>query len=338
MVDFFLERKPDSEVALRESMDEAWENFNPSSSPIQDDDFATGDGFTTRFAYPIHTEEARKAVEEGIAMLRECAPFVVVFNPEFSGININIDTADCNEELCFEVLERSPLGTSGIEQVTVAESNSEVKKYLLAEGDKASVTVLNRDNSECLSVEAIPRLFLGFPLVGTKSFSFPAVINSFKFSATPDREGVWLAKDGDKATIENRKIIEEACVLLVNLVKYAASSGWHHIYQWVKVSSIENPNWLDANWLRTCIEGNLIEEIRKSSVILNTDNSPIDPEQVKLPFAGSQTSVETLWDLFEGIKGQREFCLSGKKQWDGVTLSRVGQIYIKMNRWFCLAK
>ena len=305
--DFCLERKPDSEGALRESMDEAWNNFNPSSSPIHNDDFATDDGFTTRFAYPIRTEEAQTAVKEGISMLKECAPFVVVFNPEFSGININIDTTDYSDELCFKVLERSPLDASGIEQITVAESNSEVRKYLLAKGDEVSVTVLNSDDSECLSVEAIPRLFLGFPLVGTKSFSFPAVINSFKFSATPDREGVWLAKDGDEATIENRNIIEEACVLLIDLVKYAVSSGWHHIHQWVKVSPIENPNWLDANWLRTCIGENLIEEIRKTPIILNTDDSPINPEQVKLPFAGSQTSIETLWDLFEDIKGQCEF-------------------------------
>ncbi len=303
---FCLERKPDSEVALRESMDEAWENFNPSSSPIQDDDFATGDGFTTRFAYPIHTEEARKAVEEGIAMLRECAPFVVVFNPEFSGININIDNTDCSEELCFKVLKRSPLETSGIEQITVAESNSEVKKYLLAEGDNASVAVLNSDDSECLPIEAIPRLFLGFPLVGTRSFSFPAVINSFGFSATPDREGVWLAKDGDAATIENRNIIEEACKLLGDLVKYAALKKWKHVHQWVNVPPIENQSWLDANWLRDCIRDNLIEKMRQTLMVLNTDGNPIDPEQVKLPFAGSQTSIEDLWDLFKDIKGQRE--------------------------------
>ena len=304
--DFCLERKPDSEVALRESMDEAWNNFNPSSSPIHNADFTTDDGFTTRFAYPIRTEGAQKAVEEGIAMLRECAPFVVVFNSEFSGININIDATDCSEELCFKVLERDPLEASGIEQITVAESNSEVKKYLLAEGDKASVTVLNSGSSECLPVEAIPRLFLGFPLVGTKSFSFPAVINSFGFSVTPDREGVWLAKDGDEATLENRNIIEEACVLLVDLIKYAASSGWHHIHQWVKVSPIENPNWLDANWLRDCIRDNLIEKMRQTLMVLNTDGNPIDPEQVKLPFAGSQTSIEDLWDLFKDIKGQPE--------------------------------
>ena len=304
--DFCLERKPDSEVALRESMDEAWNNFNPSSSPIYDDDFTTDDGFTTRFTYPIRTEEARKAVEEGIAMLRECAPFVVVFNPEFSGININIDTTDCSEELCFKVLERNPLEASGIEQITVAESNSELRKYLLAKGDKVSVTVLNNDNLECLPVEELPRLFLGFPLVGTKSFSFPAVINSFGFSATPNREGVWLAKDGDEATLENRSIIEEACELLVDLVGYAASKKWKHVHQWVKIPPIENPNWLDANWLRDCIRDDLIEKIRETDVVLNADNNAIAPKVSHLPILEDGKGVEVLWDLLKNLQGADE--------------------------------
>lgn len=305
--DFCLERKPDDEEALRRSMDEAWDNFNPSSSPIYGDDFTTDDNFTTRFAYPIHTEDAQKAVEEGIAMLKQCAPFVVVFNPEFSGININIDTTDCSEKLCFKVLERRALDAPGIEQITVTEDNSGIRKYLVAQGDKASVTVLTNDSSDCLSIGTTPRLFLGFPLVGTKSFSFPAVINSFKFSATPDREGVWLATDNDKASIENQKVIQEACALLVRLAEFAVSSGWHHIHQWVKVPPIENQKWLDTSWLKTCVKENLIEEIRKKPIVLNADDHPIDPKEVRLLLLESEASIQTFWDLCDGIKGQRKF-------------------------------
>ena len=239
-------------------------------------------------------------------MLKECTPFVVVFNPEFAGININIDTEGCSEKLCFKVIERSPLDESGIEQITVAESNSEVRRYLLAQSDKASVTVLNSDNSECLSVETIPRLFLGFPLVGTKSFSFPAVINSFKFSATSDREGVWLAKDGDEATIENRKIIKEACALLVDLVKYAVSKKWEHVHQWVKVPPIEDQKWFDTNWLRNCIRDNLVEKIRQTPVVLNVDNNAIAPKAARLPLLENGGEVEMLWDLLENVQGFHE--------------------------------
>ncbi|RKU29213.1 hypothetical protein C6495_14430, partial [Candidatus Poribacteria bacterium] len=91
---FCLERKPDSVEALRESMDRAWENFKVFPSlqvPIPD-------CFTTRFVYPIE-DDAVDAVEKGIAMLKQCAPFVVVFNQEFS----RIDIENRGETMCFEV-------------------------------------------------------------------------------------------------------------------------------------------------------------------------------------------------------------------------------------------
>ena len=84
--DFRLARKPDSVGALRESMDEAWENFNPTPYPK----VPMSDPFTTRFVYPIVDDDAAEAVEKGIETLKQCAPFVVVFNQEFSGIDIKI--------------------------------------------------------------------------------------------------------------------------------------------------------------------------------------------------------------------------------------------------------
>ena len=52
------------------------------------------------------------------------------------------------------------------------------RKYLLAEGERVSVTVAvepTDDGLVCLPLGDIPRLFLGFPLVGTETFSFPSV-------------------------------------------------------------------------------------------------------------------------------------------------------------------
>ena len=65
---------------------------------------------------------------------------------------------------------------------------------------ETSVTVPleSKDGSlVCQSVEKIPRLFLGFPLVGTEVFSFPAVINSFKFTQR---------KTGTACILEKRRL------------------------------------------------------------------------------------------------------------------------------------
>ena len=99
---------------------------------------------------------------------------------------------------------------------------------LLTSGtQETSVVVPLKSDSngmECLSIDKIPRLFLGFPLVGTEAFSFPAVINSFNFTASENRDGVPLGQSDNEANLTNQSVIEEAYALLVKMLKFAGST------------------------------------------------------------------------------------------------------------------
>ena len=298
--DFRLARKPDSVVALRESMNEAWENFNPSTHP----QVPMPSPFTTRFVYPIIDDDAADAVAKGIETLKQCAPFVVVFNQEFSGIDIEIP----DETTRFKVFERKDSKTPGIQQITVVESRngSHAKmQYLLAQGNKVSVAIPLKSSGDrlvCQPVEKTPRLFLGFPLVGTEDFSFPAVINSLSFTPTENRDGVYLAQSDNEANRNNQAIIEEACELLVDLLRFTASSTWHNSHLLAEVPAIQNKVWLNTEWLRTCIRENLIEKIRESPAVINENGNAIAPKDAWLPLTEddedvNDTNVEALWDL-----------------------------------------
>ena len=302
--DFLLERKPDSVGALRESMDEAWENFNPSSSA----QMSIPDFFTTRFRYPIVGHDAADTVTKGIETLKQCAPFVVVFNPEFSRIDIKIPC----ETMCFEVVERRCLDVPGIQQITVVESTNEnctEMKYILAQGEIALVTVpLKSDGDDwvCQPIGKTPRLFLGFPLVGTESFSFPAIINSFKFAPTENRDGVYLGQSTNDANIVNQAVIEESCGLLARLLQFAASKGWNQTHWWAEVPAIQDKDWLRTEWLRERITQKLIEEIRKTPAVLTEAGNAIPPNKAMLPVAESAEGATDLWDLLESWQGYRE--------------------------------
>ena len=171
---FRLTREISSAKALSDSMDQAWNDFNFSTT-------AVADTFTTRFRYPIEGD-AVDVVEQGIETLTRCAPFVVVFNRQF--LRIDIEFPDSTTS--FEVVERTPLHREGLHMVTVGVSDNGIQreqKYLLAEGVHVSVTVpmeQTDDGSACGPLGDTPRLFLGFPLIGTETFSFPAVMNSFR--------------------------------------------------------------------------------------------------------------------------------------------------------------
>ena len=302
--DFQLARKPDTVGALRESMDEAWENFKPSpyvQTPMPEP-------FTTQFVYPIINNDAANAVEKGIDTLKQCAPFVVVFNQEFSGIDIKIS----DETTRFEVIERRDSDASGIQQITVVESTNEnhlEMQYLLAQGDEALVAIPLKsieDSLACQPVEKAPRLFLGFPLVGTEDFSFPAVINSLSFTPTENRDGIYLAQSDNEANRNNQAIIEEACKLLIDLLRFTASSTWHNAHLLAEVPTVQNKGWLNTEWLRTRIKENLIEKIRETPVVLTENNKTVIPKMASLPLAESAPGVETLWKLMNDWQEYRE--------------------------------
>ena len=300
--EFLLKREVDSVNDLSLSMEQAWNDFKSSLSEIPVDD-----DLTTKFRYSLDGD-AFEAVEEGIATLKQCAPYVVVFNQEFS----SIDVKSPDESISFTVINRESLEQDGLQQVTVEESkdgNRRERKYILAQGEKASVTAPLEyvgDDVECLSVGRTPRLFLGFPLVGTENFSFPAVINSLNFTPTANRDGAYLAQSDDEANIENQSVIEEACKLLIRLLRFAAESGWRNNHVLANVPTIHERDWLKSDWLRECLKEQLIGKIRQNPVVLNEDGEGIPSDDLELPLANTDEGVKALWDLLDGWQGSRE--------------------------------
>ncbi len=292
--DFHLVREPESVDALQKSMREAWKNFQDSFSHT----VSITEGYTTRFTYPINRESAKKAVEAGIKTLKQYSPFVVISNPQFASVNIK----NQDEELCFKAVKTQSNEEFGVHYFNVTDGKSEKRNYLLVEDDnpshreKTSIIVplnLNENSAECLYLEEIPRLFLGFPLVGTENFSFPAVINCLAFRTTEARDGVLLK------LANNQKIIEIAYSLLVNLLQFAGTKGWSHIYQWARVIPIPDRNWIDSIWLKTCIKENFIAKIINTPVVLNAENNPLVPNSSIFPIAECDMHIEHLWELLD---------------------------------------
>lgn len=304
---FCLARKPESVKALQGSMDQAWEAFKRSEKKSRPESLP--DAFTTQFVYPVRDQEAEQAVKAGIETLKQCAPYVVISNPQFSRINIDF----LGEKVCFEA-KRPESDPSSVQQITVTENtngNLKDKQYLLATGDmETSVTVPleSRDGGiVCQSVEEIPRLFLGFPLVGTEAFSFPAVINSFNFTPTESRNGVYLGKNDDPENNTNQAVIEEACTLLARLLQHAASAAWHHTHRWVEISAIQGNDWLNAEWLKEeCMIKKFMPAINETPIVLNETGDAILWKEAILPIAESDEGVEALWDLLKVWKGYPE--------------------------------
>ena len=302
--DFPLVREPESADVLYKSMVKAGANFNKFLTSTRPESIPAP--FTTRFVYPIRGKDAEAAVAAGIDTLKQCAPYVVVFNKEFSSISIK--TPD--ETHCFEIPERPALDASGIpQQITVTENkneNSHEREYLLATGTESTSVVVplksDDDSSECLPIEKTPRLFLGFPLVGTEGFSFPAVINSFNFTVLENRDGVPLGQSNNQTNFTNQAVIEEASALLIKMLRFAGSKNWHHVHLLANLPSIQTQNGLNTDWLKESIHLKFIEDIRQTPAVLTRASRPIEPNQSLLPVAETDEGIKSHWDLLNDWK------------------------------------
>ena len=306
-------RDDDSPTALRESLDKAEKAFNRSFSSHKPSKL--GD-FTTFFGLPISEEDAKSSVKTGIEMLKQYAPYVLIFNEKFHSITIE----DHEGTRCFKVVNSSELEMNVPQQITVTERNNEnerERKYLFAKNEEKTSVIVplesNDDEFVCVGVEQTPKIFKGFPLVGTGSYSFPAIINSSNFNVKSTRDSLPL-QEGEENK-RNREIIEEACVLLVALVEHAASNKWHHVPQWVKVPPIKNQGDSGMEWFREHMKEKFVEKIRETDVVLNADDNVIAPNAARLPLLNLENGerdlengegVEVLWDLLENVQGFRE--------------------------------
>ena len=297
---FRMRREISSVSDLSQSMRDAERKFEDSLSRK-----STNGDLTTKFQYPL-SNDVLEVVDAGIGSLKKCAPFVLVFNRNFS--SINIQTPDGSTS--FTVTERTPLENVNLEQIAVLETeneNQEIREYLLAYDDETSIAIpvkCDETGQRCLPTHDTPRLFLGFPLIGTENFSFPAVINSFRFTPTENRDGVYLGQDDDQTNADNQAIIETAGELLIELLEFTASSSWENIYLLVEFPSIQPQNWINQDWLRSYLKESLIPEIRKTPAILS-ESGAIAAEESIIPFTKEAESIKPFWDLLDNITNFR---------------------------------
>ena len=296
---FQLTRELSSVDALKTSMDSAWDDFKASTESKLD---STGEAVATQFRYLVD-KEAEDVVEKGLSALKVSAPFLIVFNRQFDRIYIQ----DHGAFTQFKVTKREVL-QEGLQEITVEQNENGEQSYgtyIIADGDKASIAIpikVTDDGWECLELSDIPRLFLGFPLIRTETFSFPAVINSFDFTPEENRDGValWLNED-DLANQKNQAVIEEACRLHLKLIQFISSKGSSRIYTLANVPSIHDRDWLNEDRLRECLSEQFVKPMRQLPITF-CEYGFVAPIESHIPRPATVENHENLWDLLNDVK------------------------------------
>ncbi len=276
---FRLDRSGESVDELKHRMDASFEAFKSSLAPARD---AGDPGVATKFRYPID-KRASRAVDQGERALELAGPYVTAFNHQFKRIEFLTQESG----IVLELRKRRDLAEVGIggrvdRLVPIREVEVEVsarasapltrRSHVVAELDGVAVAIpFERRGQEMVLVAptCVPKLLLGFPLIGTEDFSFPVVVHSLRFSPTEERDGVYLGQNDDQVNQENQAVIEQACGLLLSIAGFAAESGWSRIHVLAEVPRVREKPWLNKAWLRGRLASNLVDQIRATPLVLN---------------------------------------------------------------------
>jgi len=310
---FRLDRSGESVADLQSRMDASFEAFKTSLVPATD---GVDPRSATRFRYPID-KRALKAVDQGERALELAGPYVTAFNQQLKRIEFLTQESG----IVLELRERPGLADVGIGDrlVHIREVEVEVsarasappmrRSHVVAELDGVAVAIPFERRGEEIDLAAptgVPKLLLGFPLIGTEDFSLPVVVHSLRFSPTEERDGVYLGQNDDQVNQENQAVIEQACGLLLSIAGFAAESGWSCIHVLAEVPRVREKPWLNKAWLRGCLRSNLVDRIRATPLVLNESGAPVAPNTSTLPTADSPEAVDRLWSLARALTNLRE--------------------------------
>lgn len=251
-----------------------------SCDMLDDGDECTVDEtkMNTKFVYELDEIGIRTAIS-GLKNLLVSVPYVFAFVQELNSITIKTDKFQ-------RVISRGKNATAGIESSSVvhihyttlkdANTIQEDRYVFVLSGDLVSIAteIIIKDNNKFLlkPKDELPRIFCDFPLLGTKKFSFPIVVNSPLFNPTEPRDGIPLVQSeregGDSD--ENKRRILEAVSLYNTLLDYFSEKGYKGIYNVVGIPEQAEEYWLDINWVEQTLIAPIKEYIKTTPFIYNS--------------------------------------------------------------------
>lgn len=302
---FPLDREGSSISQLVPKIENAWKEFHNSTTRIQDN--YERNSYNTSFKYHFSTPEQKKIARAGTEEFMRLIPFVLTFIPNIDKVEI-IDNVE-NETLSFS----NPESNNDESIFTIEKDcNGTISQIYILNTSNEKVTIaveVEKQDDEFIikSHKNVPKLFCDFPLIGTESFHFPVIVNSFYFNPQIERDGIWLKGSEDPEVKENQSLIEEALELYKTLMDKVSSQNFNNLFNMANSKMPEtNEKYFDEYWYSENIQDPLRKFLLQKPIIELESNSTAKklPKDVWFPSRSYSKEVQKkLWkytyDLYD---------------------------------------
>jgi hypothetical protein len=266
-----LDRDGKTTTQLIPKIEKAWAEFHSSAKPITKIDPTA---YNTCFKYHLGTKKQKDIAKIGVEEFLQLIPFVLAFNPKIHLIEIIQNGG--RSKTSFQVLENLIDDIPVLIQKT-ADTKKEIIEIFTLQNDKVQIAVelVKKGNDYLIKdCSSFPKIFCDFPLIGSESFHFPVLINSFHFNPLTERDGIWLKGDEDPEVRQNKELIESGFELYKKLIEEASERKYKSLYNLVDTSTpSSDPDYFDKNWYKEIIQLPMREFLWESSIVEPADNS-----------------------------------------------------------------
>lgn len=294
---FPLDREGSTISQLVPKIEEAWRGFHNSIEEIQND-YDPND-YNTSFKYHLQTEHQKKIAKVGTEEFMKLIPFVLAFIPNIAKVEI-LDNVQ-NEILSFSRTEHD-----NEENIFTIQKNcnGEISQIYILNASNSKVTIAAEieklgNGYQIRNHKNIPKLFCDFPLIGTESFYFPVIVNSFYFNPQIERDGIWLKGTDDSEVDENQSLLEDALELYKSLMNKVSSEDFYNLFN-MATSKLPDTNekFFDEYWYTESIQ-NPLRAFLLTKPIIELEDGSVEkkiPKEVWFPSRSYSKEVrEKLW-------------------------------------------
>jgi hypothetical protein len=253
----------------------------------------------TEFEYPTD-DSTRVIVQRALSDLSRIAIPVIAFNRKIRSVEL------CgNLEGRYELFATEELSPNCV-LLKVGDPQYPDNAHCLAvanDGDLAIAVPLDFTDGH-LSVSspnAIPRLFVAFPLFGTESFPFPFVMNSPHAIPTEERNGLFLGAEDREANLTNKSLAEKSWRLYWSILKAATSRHWKNLDRLGRIGQSPTFEWLDAQWLASVLRSNITQLLAHSAIVETSSHGLVSPSDAVFPVAIPEEWLAELHSLTDQL-------------------------------------
>ncbi|WP_066423997.1 sacsin N-terminal ATP-binding-like domain-containing protein [Anabaena sp. 4-3] len=268
-----------------------------SSPKTIEQDFSA---FNTIFQYDLD-EEGKSIAEIGLDDLENSLPYTLIFVDKIESVKIVRNNHEIyykkqqsyhfNNEI--KIVEFDKHINGSIEKLNFAVLSNNLTSIAI------QITIQNNQIFINRFAHITPKIFLGFPLIGTEDFNFPVVINNPFFEPTEPRDGVFLTDKAEENINNNKKILQESINLYVILLKYATINNWQNLYLLASTDLPKDKDWISKDWYKNGVQKILREELMRSSIVYtdNPEYPKIKLEDALFPYNTSKSKISIIWEF-----------------------------------------